>query len=148
MPVIHLKTQVKSSLAGVRAGFNEQLFLALSPPFPVVRIHVFEGCEKGNRVQLSLNFGIFTQTWHGLVTESSTAEGQWYFIDEGVILPFPLKTWRHKHLVTETGQQNGSCIHDMIQYSTGNALLDILTYPAYFALFLYRKPIYKKLFSK
>lgn len=148
MPTIHLKTNVKSSLANVRAGFHKELFLALSPSFPRVKLHLFEGCEKGNRVQLSLNFGVFAQTWHGLVTESNEAEGQWYFIDEGVSLPFPLKTWRHKHLVTENGQTKGACIHDIINYSTGNALLDILVYPGYLALFLYRKPIYKKLFSR
>ena len=142
--ILKIVTQVKSPLQTVKVGFNKELFLSLNPPFPPVRILEFGGCKQGDRVSLELNFIVFRQKWISLITEDYQDRTKWYFIDEGVQLPFFLKKWRHKHLVES---ENETKIIDEISYSTGYLALDILMYPVFLLQFWYRKPIYRKYFA-
>ncbi len=147
MPIISIKTAVKQSLAEVKSKFNRELFLALSPPFPKAAVEKFDGCSPGDKVQLMLNFILFKQRWHGVITAESSTENEWYFIDEGEILPFPLKSWRHKHALSVDASSGETIIHDDITFSTSNRMLDMLSYPLFFLMFYYRKPIYRKYFA-
>jgi len=141
---ITLSTQVDSSLKIVKEGFNETLFLKLSPPFPLVKLLRFDGCLTGHHVWLELNFLLFKQRWDALIIEHQESEKEFYFIDEGSKMPFFLKSWRHKHLLKS---RNGKCIvTDQIQFSTGTILTDVLVYPLLWFQFVYRKPIYRKHF--
>lgn len=142
---LRITTPVKASLEKVKAGFTQDLFLSLNPPFPPVKLEQFDGCEAGDKVVLVLNFIFFKQRWVSVITEDETTKDRWYFIDVGTKLPFFLKTWRHHHSV-ET-RANGSAIIDDITFSTGTLLTDLLMYPALLGQFLYRKPVYKKVFS-
>lgn len=141
---IVISTPVEQDYLSVKEGFNENLFLQLSPPFPPVRLLRFDGSAKGDTVILELNFLLFKQKWISEITEDQTNENEFYFIDEGVELPFFLKKWKHKHRIIRAGKQ--SIIRDEIEYQGPFGLMTLLLYPALLLQFLYRKPIYKKIF--
>lgn len=141
---ILISTPVEQDYLSVKEGFNENLFLQLSPPFPPVRLLRFDGSAKGDTVILELNFLLFKQNWVSEITDDQTNENEFYFIDEGVELPFFLKKWKHKHRIIRAGNQ--SIIRDEIEYQGPFGLMTLLLYPALLLQFLYRKPIYKKIF--
>jgi len=144
---IIIKTAVRSTVNLVRDGFNKSLFMSLNPPFPPVRVLRFDGCKTGDRVVLELNFLLYRQTWESLITADVSIANEFSFIDEGVTLPFFLKSWKHHHLVLAE-PNGGSCVIDDISFSTGWLLTDCLMYPLLYLQFLYRKPIYRKVFAK
>ncbi|WOK06033.1 hypothetical protein RT717_23435 [Imperialibacter roseus] len=144
---IRIKTHVKADLQTVIAGFTDKLFLKLNPPFPPVKLRRFDGCKKGDKVELELNFIFFKQTWESLITHDLTNETVFSFVDEGVRLPFFLKSWKHHHL-NEANDAEGTSITDDIEFTTPALLTNWLIYPILYLQFLYRKPIYRKVFSK
>ena len=143
---ITIETPVEQDYLSVKAGFDETLFSKLSPPFPPVKLLRFDGSAKGDIVTLELNFIFFKQKWTSEITDDQTDEREFYFIDEGIELPFFLKTWRHKHRIIKN--DTGSVIRDEITYQGPLGLMTLLLYPALYLQFLYRKPIYKKIFKK
>lgn len=82
------------------------------------------------------------QTWHSDITEQFEDENEISFIDEGTVLPTLLKYWKHIHKIEKS--IDSSTIIDDICYSTNSKLLDLLNFPALFAQFYYRKPVYTK----
>ena len=143
---LKIVTDVDASLDDVKEGFTKDLFLKLNPPFPPVKLLEFGGCQKGDKVSLELNFILFKQHWISDIIEDSQSGHVWFFVDKGVKLPFFMKTWRHHHEVRST--DDGSQIIDAIEFSTGTLLTDLLMYPSLLGQFLYRKPVYKKIFKK
>lgn len=143
---IVIETKVSSNVEEVFKGFNESLFLKLAPPFPLVKLKQFDGCQKGDTVHIELSFMLFKQQWKSLITNFSKQENEIYFIDKGVELPFFLKHWVHKHNIVK---HNGSTIIiDDIEYKTFNVVTDMLFYPLMYLQFAYRKPVYQKVFGK
>ena len=144
---IIIKTYVEEDLKTVFEGFNQELFLKLKPPGIGLKLLRFDGCEKGNIVQLELNFGLFKQGWTSEVTDMKKSEEEIFFIDEGEgkNLPFFLKKWKHTHRLLRTG--NGTTIVDDIEYQSPFGL-NLLSYPAIWMQMAWRKPIYKKLFRR
>jgi ligand-binding SRPBCC domain-containing protein len=143
---IRLTTEVNQNYLKVKDGFNADLFKALNPPFPPVKLLRFDGSTKGDFVSLQLNFIFFKQLWTSEITADHLNEKEFYFIDEGIKLPFFLKKWRHKHLLLSNGK-NKTLIVDEINYSAPNLLLGLLIYPVLYLQFSMRKPVYKKVFS-
>lgn len=141
---IQIETKVAASLKKVKEGFTKDLFLSLNPPFPPVKLLQFDGCKAGDKVVLELNFLLFKQQWISDIIEDHQSEKSWHFIDIGTKLPFFLSQWKHQHGVESTG--SGSIIIDDIDFSTGFLLTDLVMYPLLYFQFLYRKPIYKRLF--
>lgn len=141
---LRIVTLVKASLQQVKKGFDQELFLTLNPPFPPVKLLQFDGCKAGDLVALELNFLLFKQQWVSKITDDYEDDRSWVFVDEGEKLPFFLKRWRHEHQVISA--KKGSEIVDQIHFSSGYALIDIFLYPVLYLQFLYRKPIYKKIF--
>ena len=140
-----LQTRVEQDYLSVKKGFDQTLFQKLSPPFPPVKLLRFDGSSTGDLVVLELNFLFFKQRWTSEITEDSTDEKEFYFIDEGIELPFFLKTWRHKHRVIQDG--TGSLIRDEINYTAPFGWITVLLHPALLAQFAFRIPIYKRLFK-
>jgi ligand-binding SRPBCC domain-containing protein len=139
-----IKTHVQQSYQQVWAGFTEDLFTKLSPPFPPVKVIQFDGCKKGDIVELELNFLFFKQRWRSLITDQQTTDTEIFFLDEGVKLPFFLTFWRHQHRIIKNG--NDTIIADEIGFRTPTLLTDYFFYPLLWAQFAYRKPIYRKYF--
>ncbi|MCH6199134.1 hypothetical protein MMU07_06075 [Aquiflexum sp. LQ15W] len=141
---INIETTVEQDFLQVKEGFNESLFTKLSPPFPPVRLLRFDGSEKGDLVTLELDFLLFKQKWTSLITEDHTDGKEFFFVDQGIDLPFFLREWKHKHRIIKNGL--GSIIRDEITFKAKPGFLGIFLYPAMYLQFLYRKPIYKKYF--
>ena len=141
-----IKTKVGAPLPRVKEGFNKDLFLQLSPPFPKVEIHFFEGSSEGDLVSLKLNFLLFKQTWTSKIVSEQLEDNFWEFIDEGTELPFFLKSWQHRHQVKVINNQ--TFIVDAIDFNSGSLVGNLLLYPGMLLQFLYRKPIYKRIFAK
>lgn len=142
---IKIQTEVKSNWKKVVEGFNVSLFKKLNPPFPPVRVLRFDGCRKGDNVILELNFLFFKQNWEALIIHHEQKNQGYSFVDIAEKLPFFLKSWKHIHGID--AHNSGTLITDDISYTTGFILSDILMYPLLLGQFLYRKPIYKRVFN-
>lgn len=143
---INLETPVEQGYLEVKSGFDESLFKKLSPPFPPVKLLRFDGSQKGDFVTLELDFIFFKQKWTSKITEDRTTDLEFYFVDEGVELPFFLKKWKHRHRVISTGI--GSIIRDEIEFEAPFGLMTYLLFPALWAQFALRKPIYRRIFKR
>ncbi|WP_066832830.1 SRPBCC family protein [Rufibacter ruber] len=143
---LHIQVPVAQHYKAVLQAFNRDLFKALSPPFPQLKILRFDGSHPGDRVEVALVAGPFSRRWTSLITERQESENAVWFVDEGQELPAPLTFWRHQHLVTHHGTH--SIIHEKIEYRTGSKLLDLLLYPVLYAQFALRAPVYKRVFGK
>ena len=142
-----ITTSIQQPFLKVKEDFNEHLFKKLNPPFPKVELKRFDGCKKGDVVDMRLLFGPFHQRWESLITADDTTNGYFFFQDEGRVLPFFLKYWKHRHWVKKV--DNYSCeIVDDVHFSTGNFFTDLLLLPILQAQFLYRKPVYKRFFAE
>lgn len=141
---IFITTKVQNSLENLHDKFNKELFEKLSPPLIGLTINRFDGCLKGDQIHLSMDIlGLKKSKWISTVTTSEFNSKEFYFIDEGQVLPFPLVYWKHVHRIEKINEQTCYVI-DNIEFRTKSALLDKLIYPALYSLFLYRVPIYKK----
>jgi ligand-binding SRPBCC domain-containing protein len=138
---IIIKTHVEQDFKKVFQAFDINLFMKLKPPLVGLNVIRFDGCKKGDKVQIEIRFLWFKQRWHSDITENHENEKSSYFIDKGRLLPWPLKKWKHVHKIEKSVEN--SIIIDDICYNTGNKLLDILIFPALFLQFYYRKPVYK-----
>jgi len=143
---LKISTAVEQSHDKVWDGFNEKLFVKLSPPFPKVSLKKFDGCKTGDTVALTLNFILFKQQWVSKIISDEASESHFEFVDVGVNLPFFIKKWKHRHRIEQANI--GSVIIDDIEYSTGLKATDIFLYPLFALQFLYRKPVYKRVFKK
>jgi ligand-binding SRPBCC domain-containing protein len=144
---LQLTTHVGGHYEAVMAGFDHKLFGQLAPPFPKVRLQRFDGSGVDDEVHLELDFVLFKQVWHSRIVEAGTTPTEAFFVDEGIRLPFFLKQWRHRHRVVATGP-NECQIIDAIEYSTGSWLTNVLFYPALWAQFAYRVPVYRRVFGR
>ena len=141
-----LRTAVAQPPAQVMAGFTRELFIALAPPFPKLRLLRFDGCRTGDQVEIELDTLVKRLPWTSLIVDDGQlADGTLFFVDEGQTLPSPLRYWRHRHLI-QPGPQGGSIIVDDLEYRTATPALDALLYPAMWAQFAWRKPIYRRWF--
>jgi ligand-binding SRPBCC domain-containing protein len=144
---IALHTPVQQDYLSVYRGFNQELFLKLAPPFPKVKLLRFDGSKPNDVVAIQMNIFGFKQTWISRITQSKVTEQEAYFVDQGQQLPWPLRFWQHRHVVTKS-QNGGAIISDLIEYRTASFLIDLLLYPLMLAQFGYRKPIYRRVFKK
>ena len=141
-----LRTAVAQPPAQVMAGFTRELFIALAPPFPKLRLLRFDGCRTDDQVEIELDTLVKRLPWTSLIVDDGQlADGTLFFVDEGQTLPPPLRYWRHRHLI-QPGPQGGSIIVDDLEYRTATPALDALLYPAIWAQFAWRKPIYRRWF--
>lgn len=144
---IKITTQVEANYLQIAAQFDLRLFQALAPPFPKFEVLRFDGCSKGDEVWIVLHLLSAKIKWDALIVEHGQNQEEWYFIDEGTRLPFPLRSWKHRHRVCYIDNVNSEIIDD-ISYSTSWLLLDYLLYPLFYLQFAARKPIYQKFFKK
>jgi ligand-binding SRPBCC domain-containing protein len=141
---LYFKTKVKGSVEEVFSKFDKDLFLKLKPPGVSVHLKRFDGCQKGDVIQLELLSPLGKQMWDGKITEWYSSKEECYFIDEGVKLPFPLNSWKHKHLIkNENGE---TVIIDDIVFSISPKVLIPFFYPVLWSVFKYRAPLYKRIF--
>ena len=142
-----LRFPVAQPPARVLAGFTEALFRALAPPFPRLKLLRYDGCQTDDIVEIELNALVARPRWTSLITDhGALPDGTRFFVDEGQRLPAPLRQWRHRHLIAPA-PGGGSVIVEDITYGTGRAWLDRLIYPAMWAQFALRGPVYRRWFG-
>jgi ligand-binding SRPBCC domain-containing protein len=105
----------------------------------------FTGSKKGDKVHLRFLSPIKAE-WISEITEDGENEKEAYFIDEGVKLPFPLSSWKHKHVVRKI-TENSSYIIDDMTFEGINSFFTLFLYPALYIAFYPRKSIYKSYFK-
>lgn len=142
---LRLATEVDGYYLDVMERFDRDLFEALKPPVGM-EIEQFTGSKKGD--QVILNFTVPAKfTWRSDIVENGHDDQHAWFVDVGTILPWPLKTWRHKHIV-EHISPNRSRIVDQMTYTCGNALLTLMIRPLLLGAFYPRKRIYRHYFTQ
>ena len=137
---ITLRSKVNAELTTVYNRFDDTLFKYLLPPG--AQLIAFGGSKKGDLVHLNLPLA---GEWISEITEDGISDDKCYFIDEGRTLPFPLKEWRHKHILHRS--EKGTIIEDNMTFSTGNAILNVLFYPVLLLSFLPRVWQYRRYFN-
>lgn len=146
---LKLTTAVKADYQSVWKGFDKNLFLALAPPGAKVEVVRFDGCVKGDVVQLKLKMPLMpVQNWTSHIIENGFTTEEAWFIDQSQAheLPFFLKTWQHRHGIVRRAD-GGTDIVDDIQYTAPFGLMTVLMYPVLWLQFAWRKPIYKRFFG-
>jgi ligand-binding SRPBCC domain-containing protein len=143
---IRVETLVEQDYRSVFAAFDVDLFVALNPPFPVVRVRRFDGCARDDTIDLTLDFGLFRWRWLGRVVEAGGDTESLWFVDEGIVLPFFLRRWRHRHVVRRADP--GAVIVDEIEFEASGGPLGSLLWPLLWLQFLYRKPVYRRRFAR
>ena len=141
---LYFKTPLKHPFKKVVQGFSRELFEKLSPPWASADLDRFDGCKKGDEVHLTLKLAGTSQKWVSVMTEASESQDEWFFVDEGKVLPWPLKKWRHKHIVKKINDFESEIIDD-ISYEAG--AFSVLIYPALWATFRIRPARYRQFYK-
>lgn len=142
---IILKTRVNKNFRDVFQAFDIKLFMKLKPPFTGLIVNRFDGCKKGDIVDISVSIPGVKQNWISEIIDNNMTENEAYFTDEGKKLPFPLKKWHHLHKIEKS--IDSSIIIDDISYKTGRYIIDLAIYPFLYLMFYCRKPVYRKYFK-
>ncbi len=145
MEKLYFETQVKASLEEVKQGFNLELFQALKPPIINLQVERFDGCNKGDEVHLKVGLGVMLP-WISHITDQQENQQEWFFVDEGHVMPPPLKEWKHLHKVVKNDQ--GCLIIDDISFSCGPRILDKIMRPIMYLQFVTRASVYQRIFGR
>lgn len=140
---IRIETSVAQTPTEVFDGFTQALFHALAPPLLPMKVLRYDGIFVGAKVVVGLALG---QTWTSLITEVQQSAAECYFIDQGQQLPIGIKSWTHRHVISDNGK-GGSFIIDDITYTASLPLLAMVMYPFLWMVFKYRQPIYRSQFG-
>lgn len=143
---VQLKAKVQGNYVDVYEKFDIKFFEYLLPAFPKSEIIQFTGSKTGDIVELRFKKPL-NQRWVSDITDHKIEEDHAYFVDEGSELPWPLKFWKHKHIIRKVDNST-SIIEDDMQYSTNIKLLDLLMWPVVYLAFRPRKSLYRKYFEK
>ena len=141
-----LSSPVKAPLSHIKEHFTSDLLLKLSPPFPQVSLERFDGCKKDDQVILKINLLLTKLTWSSVITAENDTPEEWYFVDEGHQIPWPLSSWKHIHRVISLGE-NSSKIVDDISFECVYSWMNPLFYPILWSSFSVRPSRYKKFFE-
>ena len=143
---IKLSTTVNGNYLEVYSRFDADLFKALSPPWGGLKILEFSGSKKGDRVHLELNIP-FKAKWIGIIAEDGMDHEKAWFVDEGEVLPFGLKKWKHRHIIKKIDEKHCHIVDD-IEYKTSFKLWSWILYMPLYMMFWMRKSVYRSYFSK
>ena len=142
---LYFETKIDNNFEIIKKHFNRDLFLALKPPGVNIELERFDGCTKGDEVHLKIQSPVLTQHWISHITSNSSTPDEWSFVDEGFELPWPLKYWKHIHVVKKLNE-NQSLIIDDITFSSSSFIFDLPLKPLLWLSFAVRPKRYKKFF--
>lgn len=141
-----LRTTVYGHYLTVMKAFDRNLFECLTPVGAKVELVAFTGSKKGDQVHLRFVSPVRAE-WISHITEDGRNDTRAWFVDEGVQLPWPLKQWRHHHIVEKVDEHRSTIIDEMY-FSTGWKIFDVFLWPVMYLTFVQRKPLYRKYFAK
>jgi len=143
---IQLKAKVEGNYKDIMRRFDRDLFEALKPAKANMEIVEFTGSKKGDKVHLRFHSPIKAE-WISHITAHGENEQEAFFVDEGVMLPFPLSYWKHRHIVQKITDDTSFIIDDMT-FKGVNVFFSLLLYPAIYIGFYPRKKVYRAYFSR
>ena len=111
--IFTFEIKVNQPIEKVWEFFSTAENIAQITTFPKVKILSAPETRIGNRIEMELNFIIFKKKWVAQIDEVVEQE---YFIDRGVNIPFPFKTWVHTHSFEELGEW--TIIRDQVKYES------------------------------
>ena len=123
-----ISTPIQAPISHVKELFTADLLLRLSPPFPRVSLQRFDGCKKNDNVILEINLLFRKVTWSSLITEDALTADEWYFIDQGVKMPFGLQYWQHKHRVKKISEVSCEIIDEISLVISSWNFIDLSKY--------------------
>ncbi len=88
------KTKVPAEIGSVWNFFVDINNLVRISIFPKVKVLKHAGTLEGRDTELQLNFLLFKQKWNLVYVE---VQEEQFFIDKSTKVPFPFKSWQHKH---------------------------------------------------
>jgi ligand-binding SRPBCC domain-containing protein len=144
---IVLMTKVDADLEQVKELLNRELLEAMNPPWMKSEIDRFDGLSKGDEFHLRIGIAPLEQKWLGRIVDRRESATEFTYTDVGILLPLPLKKWRHHHRFLRR-PEGGTLIRDEIEYSTGRLALDAAIYPVLYGQFAWRQPVYKKFLTR
>ncbi len=139
-----IETPLPYHYKDVFEGFTSSLFLHLAPSKKMMQLERFDGSQKGDEIHIKFLFPV-PGKWVSLVTNDWMEPEDCGFIDEGLTLPFGLKSWKHKHIIQNHGDH--CVIVDDISFTCKNKVLEVLQFPGLWFSFYLRKPKYKSFFK-
>src|ERR1051326_3408305 len=98
---IVISTNVEQHYKTVYSRFDIHLFKKLKPPLVGLSVNRFDGCKKGDEVHIEISTLGIKQAWKALITENAENEQEIVFIDEGIVLPNFIKSWKHTHKIVK-----------------------------------------------
>ncbi len=140
------ETSINLPFEKIRDQFGRELFLNLSSGVFPFRIQRFDGCKRGDEIHLELGPPGLSKKWVSYITFEETNASGWSFIDEGKLLPWPLKYWKHHHRVDRISEQK-SLIVDDINFECSPGILTPLVKPVLWSVFALRPARYQKFFK-
>lgn len=142
-------TKVRGDHRSVFLKFDQSLLLKLTPPGMKMELIRFQEPDAPNgSIQLRVTIlGIIRQDWENVFSHYELGPEECHFVDEGKVLPFPMRLWRHDHRVLADGPDH-AIINDDITFKTTFLLMDWLLFPILWLQFRYRRPIYRRIFGK
>lgn len=141
-----IRSIVATPFEQVQKNFDKELFEALLPLSFVASLARYDGSLPGDEVHIQFHVP-WRSLWISRITESVHSASSFHFIDEGIRLPFGLRTWKHQHGLVKIDEHKTLIIDD-IRFSTSNKVADLLTWPLLFLAFYPRKWQYKSFFKK
>ncbi len=142
---VRCSTTVAGNVSQVFSRFDRSLFEALKPPGLPFRLDRYDGNAAGDRVHVTIGAPLLPQRWESVIVERGQSASECFFVDEGRILPFPLKFWRHVHRVRTAGEQVE--IIDDIDFRTALRILDPLMWLVISFMMKLRRPVYRSFFG-
>ena len=140
-----IKTTVKGNYKDVFEKFDRELFEYLLPTAPETRLVEFGGSREGDLVHIEF-VRPFRAKWISEIKEDGMDIQKAWFVDEGIVLPFGLKHWRHVHIVRKVDDRTSEIIDD-IEYDFANRFISSMLLPAVYLAFLPRKRQYRQYFN-
>lgn len=140
-----IKTPVPGNYKDVMKRFDLDLFEFLKPWGAKMQVIAFTGSETGDQVHIRFTSPIKAE-WISTIVDHGINKEEAYFVDQGSVLPWPLKYWKHRHVVKNVSLTK-SVIEDQIEFKTSNVILDVLIRPAMYMGFYPRRAQYQKYFK-
>lgn len=86
------------------------------------------------------------QEWKNEFSDHEVSDERCHFVDTGMVVPFPIRQWRHDHRVESQGDH--TVIVDDVTFRTRWWLIDAFLIPFIWLQFRYRRPIYRRVFGR
>lgn len=141
---IRISTEVKGNYLEVFRQFERPLFEKLKPAGVNMKIIEFTGSRKGDKVHIQFLKPVKGE-WISMISDDYNDEKEAWFIDEGTVMPFGIKSWKHKHIISKLSEDR-SLITDDIVFKA-NVLLALFLYLAFYFTMWQRKKIYRNFFG-